>query len=163
MGYGTRALQLLLQYYSGGCTGLSGVSTDPNSDPRVDSSGTETRDSNGGHTSQGLLQEVIQPQHSLPPLLTELHERQPESLHYVGVSYGLTAPLLRYLDPVGVVYCMNMSLLWVCRFWTRNGFRAVYLRQTPVSSAGGVLAGVVLAGGVLAGVALQGSSYLFCA
>jgi len=89
MGYGTHALQLLLQYYSGGCAGPC-----PDPDPRMDSWGSESRD-NEGHTSQGLLQEVVQPRHSLPPLLTELHDKRPEPLHYVGVAFGLTAPLLR--------------------------------------------------------------------
>lgn len=32
----------------------------------------------------------------MPPLLQRLSERQPEQLDYLGVSYGLTPPLLRY-------------------------------------------------------------------
>ena len=31
----------------------------------------------------------------MPPLLQRLSERQPESLDYLGVSYGLTPQLLR--------------------------------------------------------------------
>lgn len=33
---------------------------------------------------------------AMPPLLQRLTERKPESLDYLGVSYGLTPQLLRY-------------------------------------------------------------------
>ena len=32
---------------------------------------------------------------AMPPLLQRLTERKPETLDYLGVSYGLTPPLLR--------------------------------------------------------------------
>lgn len=56
----------------------------------------------------GILEEAIEPRKSLPPLLLKLTERRPESLSYIGVSYGLTLPLLK--------------------FWKRGGFVPVYLR-----------------------------------
>lgn len=34
---------------------------------------------------------------AMPPLLQRLSERKPESLDYLGVSYGLTPQLLRYV------------------------------------------------------------------
>lgn len=43
----------------------------------------------------GLLEEVISPRSNLPPLLLKLSERPAEQLDYLGVSYGLTAQLLR--------------------------------------------------------------------
>lgn len=43
----------------------------------------------------GLLEEVITPRKELPPLLLKLSERRAEKLDYLGVSYGLTAQLLR--------------------------------------------------------------------
>ena len=46
----------------------------------------------------GLLEEVISPRSNLPPLLLKLSERPAEQLDYLGVSYGLTAQLLRYVD-----------------------------------------------------------------
>jgi len=58
----------------------------------------------------GLLEEAIQPRKNLPPLMMELGERPPEQLHYLGVSFGLTANLLR--------------------FWKKAGFTPTYLRQT---------------------------------
>ena len=47
---------------------------------------------------------------SLPPLLQRLSHRAPESLDYLGVSYGLTQNLLR--------------------FWKRAGYAPYYVRQT---------------------------------
>ncbi|RWS24897.1 N-acetyltransferase-like protein, partial [Leptotrombidium deliense] len=47
---------------------------------------------------------------TLPPLLLALNERKAERLDYLGVSYGLTTELLK--------------------FWKKNGFVPVYLRQT---------------------------------
>eukprot|EP00116_Pleurobrachia_bachei_P000855 sb/3461117/ len=44
-------------------------------------------------------------------LLVSLNERTPESIDYIGVSYGITPQLLR--------------------FWKRQKFQSVYLRQTP--------------------------------
>lgn len=43
-----------------------------------------------------LLEEVITPRKELPPLLLKLSERRAERLDYLGVSYGLTAQLLKY-------------------------------------------------------------------
>uniref|UniRef100_A0A0N4ZF12 RNA cytidine acetyltransferase n=1 Tax=Parastrongyloides trichosuri TaxID=131310 RepID=A0A0N4ZF12_PARTI len=57
-----------------------------------------------------LLEENVAPRDNLPPLLLKLNERQAEKLDYLGVSYGLTLSLLR--------------------FWKRNCFVPVYLRQT---------------------------------
>jgi N-acetyltransferase 10 len=46
----------------------------------------------------------------MPALLQRLSERTPEQLDYLGVSYGLSPPLLR--------------------FWKRLGFVPLYVRQT---------------------------------
>lgn len=47
----------------------------------------------------------------MPPLLQRLSEVQPPSLDYLGVSYGLTASLLK--------------------FWKKSGYVPLYVRQTP--------------------------------
>ncbi|KAG0010205.1 hypothetical protein BGZ80_001671 [Entomortierella chlamydospora] len=47
----------------------------------------------------------------MPPLLLKLSEKKAEKLHWLGVSYGLTAPLHK--------------------FWSKAGYVPVYLRQTP--------------------------------
>lgn len=91
MGYGTRALQLLIDYYSGNMTSLLENHGDgANEEEEV------------ACESEGLLKEVIGPRRSLPPLLTELEDRRPETLHYIGVSFGLTSELLRCGCPEGV-------------------------------------------------------------
>ena len=46
------------------------------------------------------MEEVISPRSNLPPLLLKLSERPAEKLDYLGVSYGLTAQLLRYMEIV---------------------------------------------------------------
>jgi len=59
-----------------------------------------------------LLQENIgiRAASRMPPLLQRLTEKKPESLDYLGVSYGLTPQLLR--------------------FWKRAKYVPLYLRQT---------------------------------
>ncbi|XP_062604451.1 RNA cytidine acetyltransferase-like, partial [Saccostrea cucullata] len=99
MGYGSRALSLLKQYYKGEVVSLSeSVDTEPETNVIDDQ-------------EVNLLEERVTPRKNLPPLLMKLSERKPEKLDYLGVSYGLTSGLLK--------------------FWKKNGFAPVYLRQTP--------------------------------
>jgi len=97
MGYGTRALDLLQKYYQGDIVSVK--ETEGNTQiPTVEDE------------DLGLLEETIAPRKNLPPLLLELSERPPESLNYLGVSFGLTSNLLR--------------------FWKKAGYAPTYLRQT---------------------------------
>ncbi|KAI0242812.1 RNA cytidine acetyltransferase [Lamellibrachia satsuma] len=99
MGYGSRALEILQQYYEGKIPNLSETESQPVQEaPSVESD------------SVSLLEERITPRKNLPPLLLKLSERPPEKLDYLGVSFGLTANLLK--------------------FWKRSGYVPVYLRQT---------------------------------
>ncbi|XP_050303740.1 RNA cytidine acetyltransferase [Anthonomus grandis grandis] len=98
MGYGARALQLLKQYYE---MKIPSLDEDGSTQEEIDTISEET---------VGLLEEIIEPRKSLPPLLQKLSERTPEKLDYLGVSYGLTEQLLK--------------------FWKRANFVPVYLRQT---------------------------------
>lgn len=100
MGYGSRALQLLQMYYEGKF---------PTMDESSFSNNTEI--TSVSNEAVSLLEEVITPRKELPPLLLKLSERRAERLDYLGVSYGLTAQLLK--------------------FWKKAGFTPVYLRQTP--------------------------------
>ena len=51
-----------------------------------------------GVTSELLTEKVERrASASLPPLLSRLSERKPEKLNYIGVSFGATPKLLRYL------------------------------------------------------------------
>jgi len=41
---------------------------------------------------------TVRSANAMPPLLQRLSERKPESLDYLGVSFGLTPQLLRYVS-----------------------------------------------------------------
>ena len=66
----------------------------------------------------GLLSERLEPRAGLPPLLTNLADRPPEALQWLGASFGLTQGLLS--------------------FWSRAGYAPVYLRQSPSDVTGGL-------------------------
>ncbi|KAH9373238.1 hypothetical protein HPB48_004983 [Haemaphysalis longicornis] len=99
MGYGLRALELLTEYYLGHIPSLDEEGKGP---------ATDLSEENG--QGEGLS-ERLEPRKALPPLLLKLSEKRPEQLDYLGVSYGLTADLLK--------------------FWKKAGYIPVYLRQTP--------------------------------
>ena len=105
MGYGSRAMELLTDFYEGKFTSLDeGVSGPQEEMVRV----TDEELANST-----LLDDNIQVRdiRSMPPLFGKLSERRPDSLDYLGVSYGLTPSLHK--------------------FWKRSSFHPVYLRQTP--------------------------------
>ncbi|XP_034194946.2 RNA cytidine acetyltransferase l(1)G0020 [Osmia lignaria lignaria] len=101
MGYGSRALELLKQYYE---MKILNISEAPLETCNTEISKVEDEKVN-------LLEEQIEPRASLPPLLLKLTERRPENLDYIGVSFGVTEQLMK--------------------FWKRANFVPVYLRQTP--------------------------------
>ncbi|EGC46232.1 nucleolar ATPase Kre33 [Histoplasma capsulatum var. duboisii H88] len=105
MGYGSRALELLTDFFEGKFANLSEEDNYP-SDELVRVTDEELANSS-------LLDDNIRIRdiHSMPPLFARLNERRPDALDYLGVSYGLTPPLLK--------------------FWKRSRFIPVYLRQTP--------------------------------
>ena len=104
MGYGSRALDLLEEYYEAHMIDVSeNADVDAESDQEQSKSGlkivneetvgTLTKSSNSGKKLR---------------LLWKLNERKPERLDYLGVSFGLTGSLLK--------------------FWKKSGFVPVYLR-----------------------------------
>ncbi|KIV77211.1 hypothetical protein PV11_09027 [Exophiala sideris] len=107
MGYGSRALQLLQDFYEGKFTSLSekdeATIEDMEHMPRVTDAELEESD---------LLEDNIKVRdiRQMPPLFSKLSERRPDQLDYLGVSFGLTQPLHK--------------------FWKRASFAPVYLRQT---------------------------------
>ena len=108
MGYGSRALSLLKDYFEGKFTDISENDVVEKSVARV---------SDAELAGASLQDEIrLRDAASLPPLLLQLSETPPCHLHYMGVSYGLT-PLLH-------------------RFWKRAGFVPVYLRQTANALTG---------------------------
>lgn len=80
MGYGSRAISLLTDYYGGKHLALDDPAVtipQPTQDPTTD-------------------KDSIVPRHSSKPLLSALGERPPEAVDYLGVSYGVTLPLLKF-------------------------------------------------------------------
>ncbi|KAL8732629.1 MAG: hypothetical protein Q9166_002604 [cf. Caloplaca sp. 2 TL-2023] len=106
MGYGTQALHLLTDFYEGKFANLS-ESNDSNEFESM------IRVTDAELESSTLLSDNVKVRdiHSMPPLFSILSERKPQLLDYLGVSFGLTAPLHK--------------------FWKRSSFAPVYLRQTP--------------------------------
>lgn len=105
MGYGSKAIELLNDYFEGKFTDLN------ESDKVKDFSIKRVSDEELGEKGDLRKDEVkLRDAKSLPPLLLKLHEQPPHNLHYLGVSYGLTNSLHK--------------------FWKRNQFVPVYLRQT---------------------------------
>ncbi|GAB1865085.1 RNA cytidine acetyltransferase [Camponotus japonicus] len=100
MGYGSRALQLLKQYYE---MKILNINENVAQEPVMEIK-------NVPDEAIDLLEESIEPRSSLPPLLLKLSERPPEHLDYIGVSFGVTEQLLK--------------------FWKRANFVPTYLRQT---------------------------------
>lgn len=97
MGYGSRALAQLEAFYTGSLL-------DPDAHAQK-----AARDAARPAAQRGEL--GTRDAASLPPLLERLSERQPESLDWLGVSYGLTPELFR--------------------FWKKSGYTPLYVRQTP--------------------------------
>ncbi|EAL73023.1 hypothetical protein DDB_G0268868 [Dictyostelium discoideum AX4] len=112
MGYGSKALELLTQYYQGEITNLDEVNQEEEEEDeeKVDQNKGSSKISTVKKDNASLLTEVIRPKSNIPPLLFKLSERKPEKLHYMGVSYGLTQQLYQ--------------------FWSKSKYLPVYLRLT---------------------------------
>ncbi|KAG5041233.1 hypothetical protein AAZX31_05G172800 [Glycine max] len=109
LGYGSQAVELLIRYYEGQITRISEINVeDKVQAPRLRV--TEAAE------KVSLLEENIKPRTDLPHLLVHLRERQPEKLHYIGVSFGLTLDLLR--------------------FWRKHKFAPFYIGQIPNTVTG---------------------------
>ena len=103
MGYGTRALELLGQYYQGD---IQSIDEAPSAKPAKAAPSQPA--AKGGKDL--LHSEKIEPRKDLPPLLVPLQQRPAEKLHYLGVSYGLSKSLYN--------------------FWSQSGYLPVYVRLT---------------------------------
>ena len=143
MGYGSRALQLLQEYYEGKIVCVR----EDMEEETIDQVEEE---------ELGLLQESLAPRKNLPPLLLELSERPPEKLQYLGTSYGLTPNLLRFWKKSGYVptyirqtkndltgehTLIMLKLLesdtrssWLSEFWTDFRHRLVNLLGYQLSA-----------------------------
>lgn len=111
MGYGQRALQLLTDFYEGKFQPLDEKAEYVNEElVRV----TDEEIENADLKTESIK---IRDRESLPPLLLRMSERRPDTLDYIGVSYGLTDRLHK--------------------FWAKKAkFAPVYLRQTATELTG---------------------------
>jgi N-acetyltransferase 10 len=105
MGYGTKALELLVNYYEGRFANLS--EDDDQMMEETMRRATDAELSKTTLTEENLLDRDPK---KTPPLFAKLWQKKPEKLDYIGVSYGLTPNLHK--------------------FWKRASFSPVYLRQT---------------------------------
>ncbi|XVF15033.1 hypothetical protein REPUB_Repub09cG0114600 [Reevesia pubescens] len=112
LGYGSAAVELLTRYFEGQLTSFSGIDVE-DADETLQRS--QLRLSEAAE-KVSLLEENIKPRTDLPPLLVHLHERRPEKLHYLGVSFGLTLDLFR--------------------FWKKHKFAPFYICQIPNNVTG---------------------------
>ncbi|EPY21209.1 N-acetyltransferase 10 [Strigomonas culicis] len=101
-GYGSRALALLHQYYTGAVS-LTPAQRQRGGDRAAQAPGT------GEEADVREEDPTLRPRQHIPNLLTALVERPYEPLDYLGVSFGLTTELFN--------------------FWKRAGYEMLYLRQ----------------------------------
>uniref|UniRef100_A0A1I8C298 RNA cytidine acetyltransferase n=1 Tax=Meloidogyne hapla TaxID=6305 RepID=A0A1I8C298_MELHA len=124
MGYGSAAVRMLQKYFKGDfglIENLENEKLKKERDEKINKPVEEEED------MEGIEEEIIEeeeeeeneeedntsnltPRTNLPPLLERLNQRRAESLDYIGVSFGLTLPLLK--------------------FWKRCNFVPLYIRQS---------------------------------
>ncbi|KAI5887198.1 DUF699-domain-containing protein [Schizophyllum commune H4-8] len=109
MGYGSRAVQALSQFYSGELY-------DYTKDHGPEDTPMQQDDVAPGTSLLTESAPTIRNVSSMPPLLQRLEEVKPQTLDWLGVSYGLTGQLLR--------------------FWKRAGYVPIYIRQTTSDLTG---------------------------
>ena len=88
-GYGTRALQLLIEYYKGN------IAVSPQEVPVESARQRETTDETGD--------EILKPRANIPVLLTPIDQRQYEPVDYIGASFGVTTELFNFWHHSGFV------------------------------------------------------------
>ncbi|EGD74543.1 hypothetical protein PTSG_05907 [Salpingoeca rosetta] len=97
MGYGKRAIEQLKAFYDGKLLDLSESGTRE----KIEAHSLELHEED---------HESLTPRKNLPPLIRKLDELEPDTLDYLGVSYGATPSLYK--------------------FWKKCGFAPFYMRQT---------------------------------
>lgn len=104
MGYGTRAMQQLLEYYYGNIYV-------PSKDIDSDIIAAAKVDTVAATNNSTLHTETIELKKNQPPLFLNLNDRAPDNIDWIGVSFGITNELYT--------------------FWKQQNFVPLYIRQTP--------------------------------
>lgn len=108
MGYGTRAIQLLTEFYEGKIINLNETEENENSKPEEKENNSKIEKIN--KSENVLMKEEIKPKKKLKPLLTKLVEVTPPKIDYIGTAFGLTKELFN--------------------FWRKNEFYPFYIKMT---------------------------------
>jgi N-acetyltransferase 10 len=101
MGYGSRALQILSEFFEGKIINLG---------EKTESTMKGVKKPLQGAIDGSLLTEDLKPRKKLPPLLSKLSDIKPPMVHYLGTAFGLTKELFS--------------------FWKKNEFIPLYLKLT---------------------------------
>ncbi|CAK5009430.1 unnamed protein product [Meloidogyne enterolobii] len=115
MGYGSAAIRMLQKYFRGDFGQIQesdklSKRRDDTLDEDMEGIEEEDEKEDEEEDEEENNDDSLTPRTNLPPLLQRLNERRPESLDYIGVSFGLTLPLLK--------------------FWKRCNFVPLYIRQS---------------------------------
>ncbi|SPO38318.1 related to KRE33 - essential protein, required for biogenesis of the small ribosomal subunit [Pseudozyma flocculosa] len=108
MGYGGRALQALEAFYRGQLLDADAVRDDLDSGETFAAARDRRVDGQAGLQGDEI---AVRDAAKMPALLQRLSERRPEPLDWIGTSYGLTPSLFK--------------------FWKRNGYVPLWVRQLP--------------------------------
>ena len=85
MGYGSRMLHLISEFFQGNITSLDGGSAKMNAEEEEEEEDSSAAEEGGGEKPK-----------KLPALLVPVQDRTPEKLHWLGTSFGMTQSLFNY-------------------------------------------------------------------
>jgi N-acetyltransferase 10 len=105
LGYGSKALELLEKFFKGEAIGKEDTLPFERFSAAFDSS-----QQNAQGAGPNSIESSLVPKKHLPPLLKPIEDLSPPDMSYLSVSFGLTKELFR--------------------FWNKNSFQTVYVRQS---------------------------------